>query len=600
MQTLTRSGSVKFDVPVVVELGPELEPFWNDRFAADLKKRATQMLEPLLQALQVPGQPLVSVQAGASGRAVRVRVHDALQPFPPRLLQMAWWSTMPPPQRAAASEDGAAGDTGYPAGWLTAYLAAHAESRGAPQLPAFLAELVRQVVFHRPSCLVPATHPEDRTGPAAYAPLPATALERPSVAAALLDLGVPLGNDPASLIGPSGDGRAEPLFERLRGHRIELRVHPGDLERLVRQQVGSGAKVWIYDESLPSELQERFEAFEVDQFALRGVRLPPTYFVPDGEVPSGLVAVKVNALLTTPMPGVPPHLMAKGVPSRRTREREDEYGLAFRWPSGRDAAAFVGRRRRDEEAGSPAWVGEVVIPTLQWAVETAPERLMGISDVEYLMAQLGGGYPDLVRAALAQFSIPGLTTVLRALVRERVCIRDLRTILEALLEYEWVGFDPGDQLVFDERIVLPVEVEPDVADDLAFRIEAILRALAPQLDQGFGYEGDELPVAEVERSLEAQAERAAIRRPARSAPLQLTDAERERLLDDAWDAAGRQEPLVVVTSVGARTTIRELLAPELPDITVLAREGLRHDRPTRRVGAIGERPAPAVRVPERP
>jgi hypothetical protein len=56
MQTLTRSGPVKFDVPVVVELGPELEPFGNDRFAADLKKRATQMLEPLLQALQVPGQ----------------------------------------------------------------------------------------------------------------------------------------------------------------------------------------------------------------------------------------------------------------------------------------------------------------------------------------------------------------------------------------------------------------------------------------------------------------------------------------------------------------------------------------------------------------
>jgi hypothetical protein len=314
-------------IPVVIELSPALEQLRSDLLAADLEKHVTHRLKPLLQALHVPGQPQVMLKAGTPGRMVRIRIHDALQPFPAHLLRIAWWSTMPPPQRAAAGKDDSTGEArNYPDRWLTAHLAAGAEGRRAPQLATFLAELVRQVVSHRPSCLLPATDPEDKTGSADHPILPATALERPSVAAALLDLGTPLQNSPMSPSGPSGDGSVEPLFERLRAHRIELRVHPGDLDRLIRPQSRPGAEVWIYDESLPSELQQRFERFEVEQFALRGFRLPPSYFVPDGDVPSGLVAVKVNALLTTPMPGVPPQLAATGVPSWRKHQPQNAVG----------------------------------------------------------------------------------------------------------------------------------------------------------------------------------------------------------------------------------------------------------------------------------
>ena len=600
MHTLTRNGHVQLNVPVVVELGPELEQFRSEGFAAALKKLAAQRLEPLLRALHVPGQPLVSVEAGAPGRAVRIRVHDTLQPFPPQLLWMAWWGSTSPSQRADAGqgEDRATGGEGYPDRWLTAYLAALTREPGTPRLPVFFAELVRQVVAHRPSCLLPATSPDGTTGRAAHSALTATALSRPSIAAALLDLGAPLDDDLALLTDPPSGGRAEPLFERRRAIQIELHVHPGDLRLLTRPQTSIGAEVWSYDESMPSELTERFEAFEVRQFRLRGFRLPPTYFVPDGNVPSGLVAVKVNALLATPMPGVPPHFVTRRASGARTREHDDMDRLSPRPPAGRDPVAFVGRRREKEAAtaGSPAWVGEVVIPTLEWAVDEAPERLMGISDVEYLIAQLEAGFPDLVRAALAQFSIPQLTAVLRALVRERICIRDLRTILEALVEYEWVDSDPGDRLVLDERIVLPAGSVREVADDPAFRVEAVVRALALQLDQGLGGGSGELRVAGVQRALEAQAEQAAIARPVRSASLRLPDAERERLLNDTWDAASGPEPFVVVTSAGARTTIRELLALELSTITVLSREGLRPDRPTRSVGAIGEHLPPSLSV----
>ena len=598
MHTLTRNGHVQLTVPVVVQLGPELEQFRSEEFDAALKKLAAERLEPLLRALHVPGQPLVSVEAGVPGRAVRIRIHDTLQSFPPQLLWMAWLGSTSPSQRAdvGQGEDRAAGGKGYPDRWLTAYLAALTREPGTLRLPVFFAELVRQVVAHRPSCLLPATCPDGTTGRAAHSARPATALSRPSIAAALLDLGAPLEDDLALLTDLPTGGRAEPLFERRRAIRIELHVHPGDLRLMTSPQTSIEADVWSYDESMPSELTARFKAFEVRQFRLRGFRLPPTYFVPNENVPSGLVAVKVNALLATPMPGVPPHFVTGGASGGRAREHDDTDRLSPRPSAGRDPVAFVGRRREKEAAtaGSPAWVGEVVIPTLEWAVDEAPERLMGISDVEYLIAQLEAGFPDLVRATLAQFSIPQLTAVLRALVRERICIRDLRTILETLVEYEWVDSDPGDRLIFDERIVLPAGSVREVADDPAFRVEAVVRALALQLDQGLGGGSGELRVAGVQRTLEAQAEQAAIAPPARSASLRLPDAERERLLNDTWDATSGPEPFVVVTSAGARTTIRELLVQELSNITVLTREGLRPDRPTRSVGAIGEHLSPRL------
>lgn len=306
--------------------------------------------------------------------------------------------------------------------------------------------------------------------------------------------------------------------------------------------------------------------------------MPPIYFVPSAAVSSGCVAVKINALLGPATPAIPPRLAA-GASSLQARPPRDARGLPGR-PDGRDPSVFVGRRRRDVEAGSPAWVGEAVVPALDWAVEAAPQRLIGLSDAEYMIAKLDGGFPDLVRAALAQFSFPGLTTVLRGLVRERFCIRDLRTILEALLEYEWVGAETGDRLVFDERVVLPEEITPDVADDPAFRVEAVRRALAPRLQRAAS--DGEHAVVGVRRSLEASFERAALRPPVCSTLPPLSDAERERLLNDAWTIT-RGRPLVVVTSAGARTTIRELLATELPSITVTARGEMRPDQPTRRL-----------------
>jgi hypothetical protein len=544
------------DVPVVLELGSGLEALRTDPLEAALEQRAAEPLGLVLRDLGVPGRPRIGLRAGTVGRAVQIRVHGRLQPFPPGLLRVAWWTRMPPALRTVAKNDPAA-HVGYPDGWLGAYAARQGKSRSVPGFAEFLADVALLVVERRPSCLLRPADSEQ--GPASTA----AEVGRRRAARALLDLGVPAEEGTPPVAGRSADERIERSFERLRRQQIELRIAAADVERMVGAQEDTATEVWVHDDAVEPAIRKSFEVFEIEHYALRGFRLPPVYFTRDEDVPSGRVAVRVNSLAGTPLAGIPP---------------------------GRDLFPLVSRYR-DVEAGSVAWVDKVVIPTLARAVDAAPERLLGMSDVEYLIATFEGGFPDLVRAALAQFSLPGLTTVLRELVRERVCIRDLRTILEALLHYEWVGVDVGERAVFEERVVLPEAITSEVANDLAFRAEAAQQALAAPLprrsdsDGGRGHR-----VVGVERSLEAQLEQAAIQPPARSAPPPLSDADHLHLLDHAWRAADGRA-LVVVTSAGARAMLRELLATEMPTVSVRVRGDPLLDQPTTSLAAGAEEEA---------
>jgi hypothetical protein len=142
---------------------------------------------------------------------------------------MAWLGTMPPPLRTAAEEEEPVAHRGYPDGWLTTLAARPPKSDDITKLPDFLAEVTRLVIAQRPSCLLPPTDPTS----GASETFPAADVDGRRVAATLLDLGVPLETGSTPDADRSVGERIERAFERLRAQRIELRVHPEDLERLV-------------------------------------------------------------------------------------------------------------------------------------------------------------------------------------------------------------------------------------------------------------------------------------------------------------------------------------------------------------------------------
>lgn len=192
-----------------------------------------------------------------------------------------------------------------------------------------------------------------------------------------------------------------------------------------------------------------------------------------------------------------------------------------------------------------------------WALSRAAHLLVGVQETQVLLDGLEPGAPALVREATRQLPPALLAEVLRRLVEERISIRPLRTILEALLEAG--GAARG-------------------APALA---EAARRALRRHIGHRWAGDGPLAvllldPVAEV-RLREGLAGEALALDPEVAGRL-LDALERELELADA--------PPVILASEDVRRALRGLLAPRFPRVAVLSFDDLPPDLPVRPVGRL--------------
>jgi hypothetical protein len=559
------------ELPIVVELAPPLDLLREESVSSWLVQRTRTAVGGLLSALRIDARPAVTVRPGASMRVLRVFVHGRARPFPPQVLRESWLSVAPAVSRAMPDQTRSDANR-YPDGWVGVEAAASVgDEQRLKQLVDLVAEATRSAIALRPSCLLSGSRSaHEGPGKRPDVSLPG---ER-EIDMELLDLGVglPDGRHGLQPNGHPGD-RIEELFETLRGQRIELRVSLADFRMVVGPDAEPG-EAWVYEQSVRPEVSEAFAAFEIKHFAERGFRLPPLCFIVSERMPPGTVAVKLNAHLGPPMPGA----VLRTDWETRTRSRR-RFGADLL-----QAAIERFDRRSGERASPPPFITSVVLPVLDRAIDAAPQRLFGSSDAEYLLAQLDGGFPDLVHAVLARFSVPMLTRLLRGLVAEGVCIRDLRAILEALLAYEWVPFEAGEALVLDDRVVLPEVAGDDVAASWWFRLEAAHDAPADKLSQRL--RRGELPVVTVGSALRAWAEQLAVSAGGLPSPPALSEDTCEQLRDALWAVPGLGPEPIVITSPGARRIIWELLSPEFPGISVVTTAHLPADRRVRTVARI--------------
>jgi FHIPEP family len=576
------TGSAAPRIPLAVEIDSGIEQLAPPPVQTQLREAVTDALAAALDDVGLVGAPAVSVRRSPSARAIRIRVHGLGLPIAPELLERIWHAA-----GATVSDrvEPGARQAGYPDGWLRDDAAWQRSDNSASVDPtATVAAVVRHAIARRPSCLLDPDMklPAVVRGPTGGA---GSELVGPSraVAAALLDLGVGVP-DPAHIASRPGqrptDELVEELFEQTRSHRVELRASSEMISAMAGCQPRADG-LWLTDPAVDRATRAHFSDAAGKLFARRGLRLPPLAFVPSDKVPPGTVAAQVNSQL-----GVPVRLLAEKEdrPNRRPAPSEP--------PGLRSMVQRLGRQRSnrvvgDQQGGDPPGAGpdrEAAVAAarsaLDWEVDWAADRLIGLSDVEYMLARLEAHLPVLVHEALARRSFAVLTRVVRLLAREHVSVRDLSGILEGLLRYRWVGFDPGDRLVFDDRVVLPEGIPRPVADGLPFLLEGARRPLAtaprgssPALD-------DAAAVLILDRRLEQHLERHAIaaaggwsRSPSSVGGKELSGELAERFRDAVW-ATGVGRAPILVTTAGARWAAHALLYPELPAVTVLSRDEL--------------------------
>ena len=191
---------------------------------------------------------------------------------------------------------------------------------------------------------------------------------------------------------------------------------------------------------------------------------------------------------------------------------------------------------------------------------------------------------------LGRFSTGEITRLLRALVREGISIRDLRTILERLLQFDIIPLDSWPYIVLDDRLTVPEETPPALVNRWPNHVAFVRKGLRRYISHKFAQFQDTLGAYLVEHELEGEI--LALTRDSEPSKTEggALDDRREAIREAVWAQVGGLDPAVpkppLLTATESRAALWEMLAPEMPDLPVLAYSELRPDLSISTLGRV--------------
>lgn len=606
-------------IPISVELSQSLVTLATAKGLSGFERRLGSQLGKLAKDLGLSGAPTVKVESGESNRAVRVRVHGKLQPYDPNLLKTIWILVAPPVSRNAVTT--AVEKTGFPDGWLTAFVANLTGSRADLGIVfEFLSRVVIEIISERPSCLVGPNQVSTYMTEAQLDAQPPETIT--TVLKSLLDLGVSVNNQEVvrqaitlgQEIGRSTAGIAESIFTQLRSDSIEIHVHPdylgnciktkpvltedkaraltsvkklfGSVVNLLAPQIGPSDSFPVYSEQVDDSVQLLFRDVERELFNRLGFQLPELKWIASTQVPDGFLSIKINDRLSPPVLGLQPgellvhtsldQLAPLNVQRRPAPLVSADYAIVTE----ADGTTI-------HQAGfAQSDVSSLIPLVLKDEVVRRAARLVGVEDAEYQLAQLKLAFPSLVRTATACFSLANFTRVLRMFVAEGISIRNGRAILEGMLKFDTISLPTDDFIVFDDRLQLSAIKSPDVSDwrNLSAFVRTTLKHF---IGSTFGQYQNGMDAFTVDPEVQGRAELAAATDDAIDHNSWLSEAQQEALRDSAWGlipAGHGGNPILTTTS--ARAPIHDLLAAEIPDVAVISYYELAPDMQLQHKGVL--------------
>jgi type III secretion protein V len=172
-------------------------------------------------------------------------------------------------------------------------------------------------------------------------------------------------------------------------------------------------------------------------------------------------------------------------------------------------------------------------------------------------------FPALIETVMEKFSIEQLSRALRLLAAEEVSVRNLRVILEAMLDLDYVVADPAEYILFDRRLAVRSDPGEDWRRDAQQMASMARTALRRYLSSKYGWSMEIFLVdPEIEQML-------------RETEALSQDAEFEARLLRAvryqlgTRAVGSGFP-PVLTSEDVRPALRRIIAVEFPLMPVLS------------------------------
>ncbi|HLO78020.1 MAG TPA: type III secretion system export apparatus subunit SctV [Magnetospirillum sp.] len=209
--------------------------------------------------------------------------------------------------------------------------------------------------------------------------------------------------------------------------------------------------------------------------------------------------------------------------------------------------------------------GQVLTYHLAYVLKKYAEDFIGIQETRYLLASMESRFPDLVKEVQRVLPLQKITEILQRLVSEDISIRNLRTILESLIDW---GQKEKDTVLLAEYVR-----------------SGLRRYISYKYSSGHNMLPAYMFAPKVEDTV-----RNAVRQTSGGSYLALDTAVSRKLVENVKKMVGdlsasAQKP-VLLTSMDIRRYIRKLIELELYDLPVLSYQELTQDINIQPLGRI--------------
>ena len=278
----------------------------------------------------------------------------------------------------------------------------------------------------------------------------------------------------------------------------------------------------------------------------------------------------------------------KQIPEGRLLLRDDHVHLELAGIAYDESAPFLGQsvsywvERTEEARLRQAGIGfcdvDVAIAArVREVIRRHASRFIGLQETKLLVNRLESDYGDLLREALRIVPVQKMADILRRLVEEEVPLRNMRLILETLVEWG--------------------EREPKVL----MLVEYVRQALSRQICYRHASPQKLLSAYVLTQDTE-QLLRDALRDTPAGPMLALDPESAGQLVGAVRERLGDHEPgpgrPIIVASLDVRRFLRGLLARNGMDVAIFSYQDLASEFPVHPIGPIGLRLSPAVRSAE--
>jgi len=331
---------------------------------------------------------------------------------------------------------------------------------------------------------------------------------------------------------------------------------------LLEMEVGYGL-IPLVDAGQNGELLPRIKSIR-KQFALdMGFIVPPVHIKDNLQLKPNEYAIILKGVKIGSGELLPDHYLAMN-PGTAT---ETLKGIETVEPAFGLPAIWIGddKKERAQIAGYTVVDNITVIAThISELIRTNCHELLGRQEAQNLLDNLAQDYPKLIEELLPNLlSLGVVMRVLQNLLRERVSIRDLRTILETLADWAPTVHDP-DQLT-----------------------EHVRQVLARSISSQFSMDGSMLEVMTLERGIENRLQDA-MHVGEQGAYLAIEPGFAQTLisgLKKMSESFPSGNPVLLCTP-GIRIHVRRLTERYLPSLTILSHNEIAPHLKVRSVGTV--------------